>query len=289
MAEDVPGGAPSLPPPSEEKPGWGAPPPSPAEDQPGWAAPPSAPFPTADGGRKGRRRLTPRGGHRRRKASGVGAIAVAVIAGLRLLLPNIDDPSSGTDFSLPPREQGEPVEAVELSSAQVCDLLTPADLRRIYDRRFQQGAPLSSESASAGGEPSVTAGTPDLGQTGICQWQTKPGGGDDPLTLVAFTIPAFGGDANGTYELLRPSSPTVGFDATSDIGDEAFFLMDPFVDPPPGYNDTMTLRSGGVVMTINITGPTKPEGGLDLLAEVGQAAAANLAAQGFADGSAAAP
>ena len=37
----------------------------------------------------------------------------------------------------------------------------------------------------------------------------------------------------------------------------------------------MTMRDGAVVLRFTITAPTKPEGGLDLLAEVGQAVPAS--------------
>lgn len=240
-----------------------------SEHEPGWAAPPAAPYPTGDSGKTKRRRLTPRGGHRRRTASGVGAIAGIVLVGVRLLLGDVDTPS--TDFTLPERIEGDPVRAVPLTSEQVCDVLAPADLRRIYDRRFQPGIATDTSPTPTAGEPSASDAT--LGEMGICRWQTKPG--EESLTVVAISMPAIGGDANRTYELLRPTSPIQGFDSTSDIGDEAFFTMDPIVTTP-GYSDTMTMRDGGVVLRLTVTGPTKPEGGLDLLAEVGQAAAVNL-------------
>jgi len=241
-----------------------------SEHESGWAAPPAAPYPTGAEGRSKRRRLTPRGGHRRRTASGVGAIAGIVLVGVRFLLGDVDAPT--TDFSLPERIEGDPVRAVPVTSEQVCDVLAPADLRRIYDRRFQPGIPTDMSPSAPVGEPSAS-GPGSVGETGICRWQTRPG--EEQLTVVAISVPTIGGDANRTYELLRPSSPIQGFDSTADIGDEAFFSMDPIVTTP-GYSDTMTLRAGGVVLRITVTGPTKPEGGLDLLAEVGQAAAANL-------------
>lgn len=240
----------------------------PSEHEPGWAAPPAAPYPTGEGTAK-RRRLTPRGGHRRRTASGVGAIAGIVLVGVRFLLGDVDAPS--TDFSLPERIEGEPVRAVALTSEQVCGVLAPADLRQIYDRRFQSGIPTDTSPTPTSGEPSASNAT--LGEMGVCRWQTKTG--EELLTVVAISMPAIGGDANRTYELLRPTSPIQGFDSTSDIGDEAFFSIDPIVTTP-GYSDTMTMRDGGVVLRLTVTGPTKPEGGLDLLAEVGQAAATNL-------------
>jgi hypothetical protein len=91
------------------------------------------------------------------------------------------------------------------------------------------------------------------------------------------SVPSIGGDANRTFELLRPSSPTQGFDSSSGVGDEAFFLIDSF-GTTSGYSDTMTVRSGGVVLTFNVSAATEPEGGLDLLAEVAGTAVDNLPA-----------
>lgn len=262
--------------PSEHEPGWAAPP-RPADagsPPPGPFAPPPAPFPTGDEGASSsrRRRMTPRGGHRRRNAAGVGSLAAVAVVAVRFFLGGADDPSSSSNFQLPERPQGRPVAATPLTGEQICDLLAPADLRAVYGRGFERGRPVDTGTSPGSGEPSEV---PAVGDVGACTWQTKPG--EQALTLSVLSVPAIGGDANRTYELLRPSSPSQGFDATSDVGDEAFILVDTF-GADDGYSDTMTVRSGGVVLTFNITGGAKPEGGLDLLVEAAGTAIDNLPA-----------
>ncbi|MBL8775255.1 MAG: hypothetical protein JNK12_04970 [Acidimicrobiales bacterium] len=282
-APPPPGAVPTpLPPPaqhgpSEDEAGWAAPPPPggypPPPPSGDGFAPPPAPFPTGDEGpaSSGRRRMTPRGGHRRRNAAGVGTLAAVAVVAVRFFLGGADDPSSSTNFQLPDRAEGRPVAATPLSSEQICDLLAPADLRAVYGRGFDQGRPLDTGTSPGSGEPSEV---PAVGDVGACTWQTKAG--EEALTLSVLSVPAIGGDANRTYELLRPSSPIQGSDSTSGVGDEAFFLLDSF--GAEGYSDTMTVRSGGVVLTFNITGDDKPEGGLDLLVEAVGTAIDNLPA-----------
>lgn len=262
--------------PSEDEAGWAAPPgpegyPPPPPSSEGFAPPP-APFPTADDSTSSsaRSRMTPRGGHRRRSAAGVGSLAAVAVVAVRFFLGGADDPSSSSGFQLPAREEGRPVAATPLTGAQICDLLAPADLRAVYGRGFEQGRPLDAGGSATSGEPSDV---PAVGDVGACTWSTKAG--EEALALSVLSVPAIGGDANRTYELLRPSTPSQGFDSTSGIGDEAFFLIDSF-GADTGYSDTMTVRSGGVVLTFNVTGATKPEGGLDLLVEAVGTAVDNL-------------
>lgn len=261
--------------PSEDEAGWAAPPPPGGYPPPSGDgfAPPPAPFPTGDEGTtsSGRRRMTPRGGHRRRNAAGVGSLAAVAVVAVRFFLGGADDPSSSTNFQLPERAEGRPVAATPLTGEQICDLLSPADLRAVYGRGFEQGRPLDTGTPAGSGEPSDVS---DVGAVGACTWQTKAG--EEALTLSVLSVPAIGGDANRTYELLRPSSPIQGSDSTSGVGDEAFFLLDSF--GAEGYSDTMTVRSDGVVLTFNITGDAKPEGGLDLLVEAVGTAVDNLPA-----------
>lgn len=212
--------------------------------------------------------MTPRGGHRRRSAAGVGSLAAIAVVAVRFFLGGADDPSSST-FQLPDRVEGRPVAATPLTGQQICALLAPADLRAVYGRGFEQGRPLDAGASASSGEPSDV---PAVGDVGACTWSTKAG--EEALTLSVLSVPSIGGDANRTYELLRPSTPSQGFDSTSGVGDEAFFLIDSF--GATGYSDTMTVRSGGVVLTFNVTGPTKPEGGLDLLVEAVGTAVDNL-------------
>ena len=196
-----------------------------------------------------------------------------MVFGSRFLFANADDPSSSSsNFQVPARPEGRPVAATPLTGQQICDLLTPADLRAVYDRRFEPGTPLDADSGSASGEPSDFA---TVGDVGACNWHTRDG--EEVLTLSVLSVPSIGGDANRTFELLRPSSPTQGFDSSSGVGDEAFFLIDSF-GTTSGYSDTMTVRSGGVVLTFNVSAATEPEGGLDLLAEVAGTAVDNLPA-----------
>lgn len=252
--------------PAEDEAGWAAPP-RPSSDQPpppdGAFAPPPAPFPTTGSGFKGGT------GTRRRKASGLGVIAGIAIVAARFFAANTDDPSSSSNFQVPARPEGRPVAATPITGQQICDLLTPADLRAVYGRRFEPGTPL--DTGSTGGEPSDTAA---VGDVGACTWRTRAG--EEALTLNVLSVPSIGGDANRTFELLRPSSPSQGFDSNSGIGDEAFVVLQPFGST--GYSDTMTVRSDGVVLTFNATGATEPDGSLDLLAEVATTAVDNLPA-----------
>lgn len=246
--------------PPDEGPGWAAPPKPPG----GTYAPPPAPYPT-DGS-------TALRGSRRRKASGVGTFAALAVVGVRLLM------LAGGDSRSEPwksnRDEGPPVAGTSLTSEQVCALLTPASLEGIYGVAFRAGRPVDDPGSSppATGETSAGSSGP-LDELGACRWKTKPA--EDDLTVSMVSVPPIGGDANRTYELLRPESPVQAFDSSSGVGDEAFFLVRPFNDAA-GYRDTMTVRSGGVVLTISVTAPTKPEGGLDLVADVARAAVANL-------------
>lgn len=253
--------------PSEDEAGWAAPP-RPSSGEPpspdGTVAPPPAPFPTTGA------RFTGGTGTRRRKASWIGVVAGMAIVAARFFSANTDDPSSSSNFQVPTRPAGRPVTATPLTGQQVCDLLTSADLRAVYERRFEPGTPLDTGSSSSG-EPSDTA---TVGDVGACNWRTRAG--EQALTLSVLSVPSIGGDANRTFELLRPSSPTQGFDSNSGVGDEAFVLLQPF--GATGYSDTMTVRSDGVVLTFNVSGPTEPEGGLDLLAEVAATAIDDLPA-----------
>lgn len=261
--------------PSEDEAGWAAPPApvggGPSPDEPGWAAPP----PPGGGSTSAATgsaalRSGAGGGHRRRNLGFVGLAAGLAITASRLLLGNADDPSSTNTFTPPPRAEGRPVTATPLTSEEVCDLLTPAELRAIYDRRFAPGRPLDTGAAPASGEPSDI---PDVGAAGGCTWSTRPG--EPALTVSLLSVPPIGGDANRTYELLRPSSPIQGFDSSSDVGDEAFVRFDTSLDPD-GYADSMVVRAGGVVLNVDVRGGTKPEGGLDLVVEVAEAAVADL-------------
>lgn len=152
----------------------------------------------------------------------------------------------------------------------MCELLTPAELRAIYDRRFAPGRPLDTGAVPASGEPSDI---PDVGAAGGCIWATRPG--EEALTVSLLSVPPIGGDANRTYELLRPSSPTQGFDSSTDVGDEAFVRFNTSLSQE-GYADSMVVRAGGVVLNVDVRGDVKPEGGLDLVVEVAQAAVADL-------------
>lgn len=252
-----PGAAPTAPPPPASAAGFQ-----------GAAPPPPAPFPTGRGG-------APRGLTRRRKTSGVGVLAGLAILAARIIGGMTTGSSDGNDFTpvLPQRDEGPPVAAETLTSDQLCALLRPAALERIYGVPFQPGDPIGSTP----GSPAPTGEPSDQADVAACAWQSEAGG--NGLVVNAFAVPSIGGDANATYELLRPESPIQGFDATSDIGDEAFFLVGSF-DDGDRYSDSMTLRQGGVVITFGVAADTKPDGGLDLLAEVGQVAADHLAAQG---------
>lgn len=276
-----PGAAPApLPPPetgpSEDEAGWAAPPPppgaGPVPDRPGWAAPPppgggasAAADPSATASAAG-------GGHRRRNLGFVGLAAGLAITASRFFLGGQDDPSSSRDFAVPAREEGRPVTATPLTSDEVCALLTPADLRAIYERRFDAGQPLADTGPASSGEPSDV---PDVGAVGACTWTTRPG--ETALTVSLLTVPAIGGDANRTYELLRPSSPVQGFDTSTPVGDEAFVRFDTSLSQD-GYSDSMVVRAGGVVLNIEVTGDEEPEGGLDSVVEVAQAAVDDLPA-----------
>ena len=199
----------------------------------------------------------------------MGSLAAVAVIAVRFFLGGADDPSPSSNFQVPARAEGQPVAATPLTGQQICDLLAPADLREVYGRGFEQGRPLDAGASTEGGEPSDA---PAVGDVGACTWTTKAG--EEALTLSVLSVPAIGGDANRTYELLRPSSPSQGFDSTSGVGDEAFILMDAF--GATGYSDTMTVRSDGVVLTFNITGASKPEGGLDLLVEAAGTAIDNI-------------
>lgn len=259
--------------PAEDEAGWAAPPRPAGADPPptGAFAPPPAPFPTGDAAAaSSRSQMTPRGGHRRRRAAGVGSLAAVAVVAVRFFLGGADDPSSSTTFTPPPRAEGRPVAATPLTSEAVCELLTPAELRAVYGRGFEQGRPLDTGSSPATGEPSDV---PDVGAAGGCTWTTRPG--EETLLVTLLAVPSIGGDANRTYELLRPSSPTQGFDTSTPVGDEAFVRFNGS-SAQEGYADSMVVRSGGVVLNVDVRGDAKPEGGLDLVVEVAQAAVADL-------------
>jgi hypothetical protein len=59
------------------------------------------------------------------------------------------------------------------------------------------------------------------------------------------------------------------------VGDEAFFLVSPSAGEGQSI-DTMTLRAGGVILTLTARADAEPDGGLDSLAEVAQVAVENL-------------
>jgi hypothetical protein len=202
-----------------------------------------------------------------------GAI-VAGVAGIgiglaRLLTAFQDDPSSST--SLPSRDPGDAVPGEVLTDDEVCALLRPADLREIYGLAFRRGQPIGSTTPTSAptGEPS-DAST----ETGACSWSSPPG--ESPVELVVLSLPPLvGGDANATYERLRPVSPIQGFDTTTEVGDEAFVRVSLPDDEGPSV-DRMAVRSGGVILDLTITADIEPEGGLDSLVEVAQSAVENL-------------
>ncbi|MCB1015483.1 MAG: hypothetical protein KDB10_10260, partial [Acidimicrobiales bacterium] len=263
----------------EDAPGWAAPPPPPgaapasSPPPPDGHAPPPAPFPGSglDGGADAATGGGRTGG-RRRRGGVAGLVAGLAIVAARFLIPDADDSTSSSNrFTLPPREEGRPVAATPLTSEQVCELLSPADLAAVYDRRFRAGEPLDTGDAPTTGEPSDTLSADEFAS---CTWRTRPD--ESFLQVQLLSVPAIGGDANRTYELLRPSSPVEGFDTTSDVGDEAFVRLGP--SSADGYRDSLTLRAGGVVLRLDVSAGTEPEGGLDLVVDVAQTAVANLPA-----------
>lgn len=200
----------------------------------------------------------------------MGLVAGLAITASRFFFAAQGDDVSSRDFAVPARAEGRPVTATPLTSDEVCALLTPADLREIYSLRFAAGEPLAAGDGPTTGEPSDV---PDVGAVGGCTWTTRP---DQPsLTVSLVSIPAIGGDANRTYELLRPSSPTVGFDTSTPVGDEAFVRFNSSLDEE-GYSDSMVVRAGGVVLNVQVSGDEKPDGGLDLVVDVAQAAVDDL-------------
>lgn len=273
--------------PGEDEAGWAAPPPppgaGPSEDQPGWAAPPPPggypppgaaglqgtpppppPFPAPGVG-------SGYVGSRRRKASWIGGIAALVVFGSRALFSFQSDDSSSSlpNFDIPSPTVGRPVTATPLTSDEVCALLAPSDLRPIYDRRFEQGEPLATGSST--GEPSAAADD----EIGACTWRTQVG--EERLTLTAISIPSIGGDANQTFDFLRPGLAQ-GFDADPGSWDEAFFVPDSGVGTSDAVSDSMTLRSGGVVLQLNVTSASDLDGSLDALSAVATAAVGDLPA-----------
>jgi hypothetical protein len=237
------------------------------EDAPGWAAPPRAdpppaPFPTGPGA-VGASRAS------RKRKGGLGALfAFLVLTGGRFLLANADDPSNNT-IAVPDRPQGPSVPGVVLSGDEVCALVRPGQLERIYGVAFEAGE-AGQDVTTGGGEPSDDEAT-----LGSCRWRAEDGAAG-ALTVQILSIgPLLRDDANATYEALRPSSPAQAFDDTSGIADEAFFLVGSSA-PTGGSLDSMTLRDGGVILTVAATAGIEPEGGLDSLAEVARTAVTSI-------------
>lgn len=282
---------PPDPPPGERDAGWAAPPPAggegPSEDEAGWAAPPPpggyapraegndfappppAPFPTSGPGAG----VGAGPGPKRRRAAWLGGLAGLAIIGTRLIIAMQPDPASTSipDFSIPAAPVGRPVDATPLTSEQICALLSPADLRAVYGVPFEAGRPVGDTGGGVTGEPSDGSASPE---GGACNWRTRSG--EDPLNLAAVSFPAIDGDANRTFDLLRPRSPIQGFDAREGNWDEAFVSVGTLDGGDEGYADSMTVRSDGVVLLFNITGADQPEGGLDLLVEAADTAVANI-------------
>lgn len=274
----LPGAEPAaLPPPApgpgEHEAGWAAPPPPGGYPPPptgGSAfAPPPAPFPTSGPGFGVGAGPSPR----RRRAAWVGGLAGLAIVGTRLIIALQPDPASTSipDFSIPAAPVGRPVDATPLTSEQICALLSPADLRAVYGVAFEPGRPVGDPSAAVTGEPSASSASSELG---ACNWGTRPD--EDTLNLAVVSFPAIDGDANRTFDLMRPTSPIQGFDAREGNWDEAFVSVDGLDGGDEGYADSMTVRADGVVLIFNITGADKPEGGLDLLVEAADTAVANI-------------
>lgn len=270
------GSAPPPPPPpvdggpSEEEAGWAAPS-RPSSDQPppdGGFAPPPAPVPAAGSGSD-----SAPGRSGRRKAPWLALVAALVVFGGRALVSNQgDDSSSPSDFAPPPRDEGPPVTATPLDSDEVCDLVTKEEMRSIYDRRFEEPQAMPELSTPATGEPSEPS---DEVLSGSCLWTAL---GDPFLRITVLSVPPLGGDANATYERLRPDSLALAVDSDEDVGDESFIASPPFGQDD--YSGSMTVRSGGVLLRIEVEGAEEPEAGVQGLIDIALAAVDDLPEDG---------
>ncbi len=164
------------------------------------------------------------------------------------------------------------VPATALSSEQVCALLTPAALEELYGRAFRRGTPATPTPST--GEPSDARGSAD--DIGNCTWSAKRG---QPALSITIKSLAFL-DATRTFEVLRPDLPGDAFEVSPPVGDEAFLLRSDrrATDPTAqaSYDQSLVLRSDGVVLRVRASGAVAPEDSGARLADVARVAVSNL-------------